>query len=217
MELIERFWSKVEIKGTDECWPWKAGTWKKGSNLIYGEFQLNNKPVSAHRVAYMIANGKALNKTLVIRHKCDNPICCNPYHLEEGTKADNAQDCINRGRWPDKKGEKSSNHKISNKEVMEIRDRCFKGESRKKIAKLYGLSIGNISTIVRGKSWTDSFDMTKYKRYEHSPYAKLTIKEVLEIREKKLSGRNVIEIAKEYFVSKSTIYKIISGIRWSSI
>jgi hypothetical protein len=35
---------------------------------------------------------------MVIRHKCDNPPCCNPKHLIIGTHSDNAKDRVRRGR-----------------------------------------------------------------------------------------------------------------------
>jgi hypothetical protein len=37
-------------------------------------------------------------KGMVIRHKCDNPACCNIEHLEIGTPLDNVNDMIERGR-----------------------------------------------------------------------------------------------------------------------
>lgn len=36
---------------------------------------------------------------LVLRHKCDNRPCVNPDHLTPGTKKQNLQDCIDRGRF----------------------------------------------------------------------------------------------------------------------
>ena len=35
-------------------------------------------------------------KGMVIRHKCDNPNCCNIEHLEIGTQKDNIEDMIKR-------------------------------------------------------------------------------------------------------------------------
>jgi hypothetical protein len=50
-----------------------------------------------HRIMYMAVHGPIPNG-LVVRHRCDNKRCCNPYHLEVGTKSENAYDYYLRGR-----------------------------------------------------------------------------------------------------------------------
>lgn len=90
-----RFWAKVDVKMDNrECWPWKAARTGNG----YGNFKVReiSTHVPAHRVAYWLA--KEYPGEQLVRHKCDNPICCNPAHLEVGTHADNARDKVERGR-----------------------------------------------------------------------------------------------------------------------
>lgn len=92
--LHERFWSKVDIRRHDECWPWIAA--KTGNG--YGNFKAGRySNIPSHRMAYWLASG-VYPADLLVRHKCDNPVCCNPAHLELGTAADNAQDKVERGR-----------------------------------------------------------------------------------------------------------------------
>lgn len=50
-----------------------------------------------HRIVYQLATGESIDG-LVVRHKCDNPKCINPDHLELGTSVDNVQDRNSRGR-----------------------------------------------------------------------------------------------------------------------
>jgi hypothetical protein len=43
-----RFWSHVDRRGDDECWPWTSYTDRKG----YGIFRMPDRPHPAHRWAY---------------------------------------------------------------------------------------------------------------------------------------------------------------------
>jgi hypothetical protein len=92
-----RFWSKVDVHIDDrECWLWRGA--KTGNG--YGNFsvpELGTK-APAHRVAYWLATGSYPEFGFVVRHKCDNPICVNPHHLEIGTQTDNMLDMVARGR-----------------------------------------------------------------------------------------------------------------------
>ena len=77
---ISRFWSKVDRRGADECWPWLAST-----NREHGQFWLQGKHVYAHRFAYEILVGPILEGH-VIDHLCKRKDCVNPSHLESVTR-----------------------------------------------------------------------------------------------------------------------------------
>ena len=85
--LKDRFWSKVDIKGPDDCWNWKTSLLSAG----YGSFCIDYKTHSAHRVAWELTNGTIPAKKNCL-HKCDNKKCCNPKHLYIGTQGDNVGD-----------------------------------------------------------------------------------------------------------------------------
>lgn len=89
----QRFWSKVDKRGSDECWPWLAGLKNR-----YGRFAISHKNRPAHRVAWEIANSRAMPAEMLACHSCDNPPCCNPAHIWPGTSLQNTQDCIQKGR-----------------------------------------------------------------------------------------------------------------------
>lgn len=92
--MVERFWSKVERRAPDQCWPWRAGIFKRHG---YGQFSVSNRSKKAHRVSYELTYGP-IPAGLVVRHTCDNRLCVNPAHLLPGTQADNVADRRNRKR-----------------------------------------------------------------------------------------------------------------------
>lgn len=81
----DRFWEKVEKGGPDECWTWTARCHPAG----HGVFNSGNKVnVYAHRWAWIEVNGP-VPEGLVLHHKCFNPPCVNPAHLEPVTVGEN--------------------------------------------------------------------------------------------------------------------------------
>jgi hypothetical protein len=93
---IRRFWERVDTSaGPDACWPWALGR----NTMGYGRFYLTGgRARLASRVAFVIANGREPKPGYVSCHTCDNPPCCNPAHLYEGTFADNRRDAVLRMR-----------------------------------------------------------------------------------------------------------------------
>lgn len=102
----------------------------------------------AHRTSYSVFVGD-IPDGLIVRHMCDNPLCCNPEHLELGTMRDNQQDCISRGRRSDL-GSGSPNAKLTEEQVAKI---LIDNRSQQKIANDYGVSQTLISMIKRRKTW----------------------------------------------------------------
>lgn len=94
--LAMRFWEKVSVRDPDECWPWNASKDRDG----YGKFSVNRGTWRrAHRVAFeMIRTDEPLLPSDVLCHRCDNPSCCNPFHMFRGTRADNTRDAAQKGR-----------------------------------------------------------------------------------------------------------------------
>jgi len=89
----ERFWKRVDVRGRDECWEWQ-----NSKTQGYGDVWIDGKSWKAHRYAWFLAH--KTEPTLMILHSCDNPPCCNPQHLREGTNQDNMNDMVMRGRHP---------------------------------------------------------------------------------------------------------------------
>lgn len=93
---IEVF-EKIEMFGGDRtrCWPWKGSLGGRDHRPVISIF---NKTHYAYRVVWMLVNGRELEPGEVVRHKCDNKMCCNPDHLEVGTQKDNIDDTFRRER-----------------------------------------------------------------------------------------------------------------------
>lgn len=78
--IEERFWSKVDVREIDECWPWTAYITPKG----YGRFWTGKTTQYAYRVAYEMRVGE-IPTGLELDHLCHNRSCVNPAHLEPVT------------------------------------------------------------------------------------------------------------------------------------
>jgi hypothetical protein len=121
-----------------ECWPWLGAANNKG----YGQVRINGKAHYVHRLHYELHRGE-IPKGQTLRHKCDNPICCNPDHLEPGTQKQNLVDMAQRKR---------STAKLCEQEVREIR--ALAGTvSQHELAKRYGVAKGTVSWIISRRSW----------------------------------------------------------------
>lgn len=84
---VNRFWSKVEKRGPNQCWPWLAGKTKAN----HGVFSIKHKWVLAHRISFFIKNGYLpdIKDGKLVMHDCENAECQNPKHLIEGDNIKN--------------------------------------------------------------------------------------------------------------------------------
>lgn len=135
--LAQRFWLHVKKSGADDCWEWQRRKDRKGYGLITGD---KRETLQAHRVAYAFL-ADSIPDGLIVRHKCDNPGCCNPSHLEVGTQADNIMDMMVR--------ERSKAVKIPNDTALLMRADFIAGLATEEIAEKYGFSRSAIKQMMR--------------------------------------------------------------------
>lgn len=147
VNLSDRFWSKVAKGEPDACWEWQ-GWLCRGYGHIR-ESHRRSRVLKAHRVSWELHNG-AIPAGLVVRHRCDNPCCVNPAHLELGTQAQNVQDMVLRGRGRGCPGTKNGRSKLSPQQVAAIR---ASAASSCALSRLYGVSDTQITRIRRGNQW----------------------------------------------------------------
>ncbi len=148
-EEFVRFMRMVEIPlDLGACWTWQ-GNKPDGK---YGHFSLGAKTVKAHRWLYETVIGP-IPTGLVVRHKCDNPPCVNPMHLQIGTHSDNQKDKFLRGRGADRRGEKHPLARLTAEQVKDIRRMADCGHTHAYLAGLYGVKRGQIGKIVNRLNW----------------------------------------------------------------
>lgn len=160
--LIERFWAHVDVRGSDECWPWTGSISAQG----YGRVSHGGKSLLAHRIALEIALGRPLSEGMYACHHCDNRPCSNPKHLFEGTHLDNMRDAAAKGRMatgdrlgyvthPEStpRGEHHYRAKLTEDDIRLIRALALTGKTQEAIARQFNVGRTNISMIVARKKW----------------------------------------------------------------
>lgn len=146
--LEEKFWSYVNIKGSDDCWEWNRGRTGNG----YGLFTKPNGQgrVLSHRMAYELSKGK-IPKGKLVCHHCDNPPCCNGNHLFLGTKSDNMMDAIKKRIMP--LGSQLPQSKLNEKNVKIAREMYKKGHSINELAKKFRVNGRTMRDALERKTW----------------------------------------------------------------
>lgn len=154
----EVFWSLFDKTAPNGCWVWQGYRHPNG----YGIFGLSGDRDYIHRLAWKLTHGP-IPDGLHVCHHCDTPICGNPEHLFLGTPADNMHDRDAKGRGyfsrPDAvHGRQGENHpfaKLTTEQVAQMRFFYGRGLARQiELSRIYGVSDKNVSSIIRGKTWT---------------------------------------------------------------
>jgi len=153
MKSVEtRFWEKVQVGDSSQCWEWQAHIGNGG----YGRFNYTSTKgkrfiADTHRVAYELTFGE-IPAGMCVCHKCDNPRCCNPAHLFIGTVQDNINDKVTKGRQS--RGIKHTNSKLAPTQVVQIRA-LYKdgGGSMAELARQFNITKGAIQHIIERRNW----------------------------------------------------------------
>jgi hypothetical protein len=147
-QFIERrFWGKVEK--TDGCWLWTAGTRRADDGNCYGQFYLDGKNVSAHRMALMLSGTYLRDHNDVVAHRCDNPRCVRPDHLFVTTNQGNTADRHAKGRTASHA--RNGNAKLSDADVERIRESYLFGAKRADLVALWDISNTHVGRLISNK------------------------------------------------------------------
>jgi hypothetical protein len=131
----DRFWAKV--RKTETCWLWTGAT-AKG----YGVFGVDRRMRMAHRIALEFS-GIAVPAAGVVCHRCDTPLCVRPDHLFVGTKRDNSQDALRKGRLV------TTRRKLSGEQIGELLRLRADGAGLRELAAHFGVASSTIHAAIK--------------------------------------------------------------------
>lgn len=213
-EHIKDMLERRIIKKSQSCWGWKGEVNRWGYARITIGGALNPKVHNASRLSWIVYKGEVPDGMQVC-HKCDNRQCTNPDHLFLGTPKENQQDMIKKGRANILRGENCPWSKLTELEVLQIIERCKKGERCVDIAKDYNVSASYISDIKRGYRWKHVSDRTGITI---KPYKKALTEEIVKnIKRKFKNGARIREISREYNINETTIADVFHKRSWKHV
>jgi hypothetical protein len=139
---------KIEYEIVDGCFECTSHALNTDG---YPHAHWDYKTVRLSRFIYEECFGE-ITEGMVVRHKCDNPKCINPEHLELGTQSDNVQDTIDRGRFKSNEGIDNPRALLTVEQVRAIKasDKTYVA-----LASDYGVTKGCIANIKQGRTWKD--------------------------------------------------------------
>ena len=164
--VAARFWAKVHQRGNDECWPWKPKPHRSG----YGQFKFDNQVCKAHRVAYAlthedfsIGTGGCGAQGVLVLHRCDNKLCCNPQHLFAGTQRENMADAAKKyrmGQWSGHPLAKLDETIVRELRALDRAGRVWRIGAKpaeyftvSQLARRYNVSNQAINQVLDGRTW----------------------------------------------------------------
>lgn len=147
-----RLFANIAVRGPDECWLWTASRNGNASGDGYGQIMIAGKMKKAHRLVLEMALGRALNRGAFACHHCDNPPCCNPAHLFEGTPRQNVEDAVGKNRHA--RGEATPMHRLTEEAVNRVWEMALSGRfMQTEIAGVFGVHSVTISDVLCGRTW----------------------------------------------------------------
>jgi hypothetical protein len=121
----------------------------------YGQVQYQQRLWLTHRLSFTLHSGP-IPEGMQVCHRCDNPPCVNPNHLFLGTRRDNMQDSVSKGRNFVPRGNSNKKSKLTEDDIRYIRENhvpMTRNKGPKPLAMKFGVSVGTIVCIVRRQAW----------------------------------------------------------------
>jgi hypothetical protein len=188
-EVLAEMRARCEVTESG-CWEWGGHRNKAG----YGSVNRGNK---AHRVSYSLVNG-LIPDDHEIDHLCNNPPCINPEHLEAVTRLQHAR------RTADRRGAADVQRRAAEMRLA--------GMSYQEIADALGFKAKASAWCAVNRAIRRDFVSAD----ELPRQAKLTIEQRRAVAELYASGVTTLELAEQFGVDRSYIYKLAKGISRSA-
>ncbi len=144
---IDRFWSNVDMGGTDQCWPWKRSQHPGGYGQVALLIDGQNRVHKAHKVAWEIHHGKRLPMWQRVKHSCGNRLCCNPHHVVLTDSVEPSGETINQAR-----GESHGKAKLTEKQARLIKYKLNLLTTRD-IADAFSVAYHTVWDLRKGITW----------------------------------------------------------------
>lgn len=147
-----------EVRFAEKCKPVESGCieWTSGRNRWgYGLFHADGRMQAAHRWAFEQAHGKQ-PLGIDICHTCDVRHCVNLQHLFPGTRKENMQDAVRKGRTSHvarNSGETHPMARLNATEVIQIREWHAAGWPMRDLSNTYDVSFAQVSRIIHNQAW----------------------------------------------------------------
>jgi hypothetical protein len=149
---------KYDVNKKTGCWEVHDRAKNKDG---YPVARIKGKLDTLYRHFYKRYKGD-IDDGIVIRHTCDNRLCCNPEHLIPGTQKENVGDMLERDRFP--KGIRHGRAKLNDNKVKRIKKDYFKkNKTISAISREYEVDRKTIHKIVNGITWVGVGDIKEDK------------------------------------------------------
>lgn len=144
---------RLSVPAPNGCWQWVGVTRNGYGRMTVGSRGDGTRRAQvAHRAAYEAFVGPT-PASLEVCHRCDNPGCVNPEHLFLGSRQDNVDDRVKKGRNNHVVGSRIGTAKLTEATVIQARRMRADGLAYQKIADVFGIHKTTAMDACKGDQW----------------------------------------------------------------
>lgn len=205
--FVATFWKRVAR--SEDCWTWTGG--KAGP---YGQLQYRKQRLLAHRFSWVLFTKQDCPQEQVVRHRCDNPPCVRPDHLELGSVAQNVRDTYERHRRATGNptlGSGRPNALLTDELVVSLRRQARAGQSIHSLARNFDVAYSTIYRAIRGNGWPHVSEPPVPGRRKGKPHPNHFVRNnpevVAEARALRDQGFSLQQIADHLGIAKTAAFR----------
>ena len=115
------------------------------------------------------------------------------------------------------RGEEHSTAKLTDIQVIEIRQKYAEGATFRDLEKEYAVNLSTLHALVTGKTWKHLPTPNRVPRMKYARQAKVTENEVREIRRLYSEGASLVDLGRQFSLSPSTVHPLVHGKTWKHV